>query len=151
MYFTALFSLWGSIQGHMVHFPVESLQSPLIWTCSSILCPSELCQFWNAHTSYLWNVLCICRMLPPDYAFSGSDTVSSLHGISRHEITVCPILALFIVDFFFLFIAARMAYGSSQARSQIRTSAACLPHSHSNARYKLPLQPTLHPLAMLDP
>ena len=36
--------------------------------------------------------------------------------------------------FFFLFKATPLAYGSSQARSQIRAAAACLRHSYSNAR-----------------
>ena len=35
---------------------------------------------------------------------------------------------------FLLFRAASMAYGSSQARDQIKAAAASLRHSHSNAR-----------------
>ena len=37
-------------------------------------------------------------------------------------------------SFLFLFRAAPVAYGSSQARGQIRAAAASLYHSHSNAR-----------------
>ena len=42
-------------------------------------------------------------------------------------------------DFFFLLMAAPMAYGSSQARCWIRAAAAGLCHSHSDARSQLPL------------
>ena len=47
-----------------------------------------------------------------------------------------------INDFFFLFRAAPMAYGSSQARGRIGAAAAGLHHSHSNTRSKPHLQPT---------
>ena len=53
--------------------------------------------------------------------------------------------------FFFLFRAAVMVHGSSQARGQIEAAAAGLYHSHSNARSKLPLQPIPQLMAMLDP
>ena len=39
--------------------------------------------------------------------------------------------------FFFLLFKGTPIYGSSQARGQIRTAAAGLHHSHSNARSKL--------------
>ena len=42
-----------------------------------------------------------------------------------------------------------MAYGSSQARGEIRAAAAGLHHSHSRAGSKLLLQPTLHLEIML--
>ena len=51
----------------------------------------------------------------------------------------------------FLFRAAPMAYGSSQARGGIRATTANLRHSHSSVRYKLRLQPTLQFTAMWDP
>ena len=44
--------------------------------------------------------------------------------------------------FFFAFWAAPVAYGRSQAGSPIRTTAAGLCHSHSNARAELHLHPT---------
>ena len=44
-----------------------------------------------------------------------------------------PVVWLYSI-FFFLFKATPLAYGSSQARSQIRAAAACLRHSYSNAR-----------------
>ena len=48
-----------------------------------------------------------------------------------------------------------MAYGSSQARDQIRATAAglhlCHSHSHSNAGSEPGLQPTPQLMAMLDP
>ena len=50
-----------------------------------------------------------------------------------------------------LFKAAPMAYGGSQARSQIGGVAADLHHSRSNAGFKLHLQPTLQRMATRDP
>ena len=48
------------------------------------------------------------------------------------------------------FRAAPAAYGGSQARGQIRTAAACLYHSHSNARSPR-LQATPQLMATPDP
>ena len=44
-----------------------------------------------------------------------------------------------------------MAYGGSQASSQIRAAAAGLHHSHSNAESELSLRPTPQLTAALDP
>ena len=52
---------------------------------------------------------------------------------------------------FFLFRAASTAYGSFQARGQIRAAAASLCHSHSNTRFEPHLQPTPQLVAMPDP
>ena len=54
-------------------------------------------------------------------------------------------------QFFFLFKAARVAYGSSRARSQIGATVAGLCHSHSNTGSELHLWPMLQLVAMLDP
>ena len=43
--------------------------------------------------------------------------------------------------FCFVFLATRVAYGSSKARGQIRAAAAGQCHSHCNTGSKLPLQP----------
>ena len=53
--------------------------------------------------------------------------------------------------FFLLFRATPMACGSSQARGLIGATAASLPHSHSNARSELHLQPTPQLTATPDP
>ena len=53
--------------------------------------------------------------------------------------------------FFCLFSATPVAYGSSQARDQIRAVAAGRHHSYSNARSKPYLQPIPQLTAMLDP
>ena len=53
--------------------------------------------------------------------------------------------------FFFLFKAAPAAYGNSQAKRQIGATAAGLGHSHSNARSKLWLWPSLQFTATPDP
>uniref|UniRef100_A0A8D0LDK1 Prefoldin subunit 4 n=1 Tax=Sus scrofa TaxID=9823 RepID=A0A8D0LDK1_PIG len=45
------------------------------------------------------------------------------------------------MNYFFLFTAAFVACGSSQARGQIGAAPAGLSHSHSNARSEPPLQP----------
>ena len=48
----------------------------------------------------------------------------------------------FFFFFFLLFMAAPEAYGSSQARGPMGTSAACLYHSHSNVGSEPSLRPT---------
>ena len=52
---------------------------------------------------------------------------------------------LILFYFICLFRAAPSAYGSSQARGQIRASAASLCHSHSNTRSEPQLAPKLDP------
>ena len=62
------------------------------------------------------------------------------------------ILFYFTIFIFCLFIrAAPEAHGRSQARGLIGAVAACLPHSHSNARSEHCLLPTPQLTAMLDP
>ena len=57
-----------------------------------------------------------------------------------------------ILDFFFfLFRAAPIAYGSSQAKGPIRARAAHQSHSHSNTGCKPHLQPTTQLMASADP
>ena len=51
-------------------------------------------------------------------------------------------------SFFHLFRAESMAYGSSQARGQIRAVVASLHHNHSNTGSELRLQPTPQLMAM---
>ena len=51
----------------------------------------------------------------------------------------------------FVFRAAPMAYGVSQARGLIGVIAAGLHHRHSNSRSELHLRPTPQLMAMLDP
>ena len=58
---------------------------------------------------------------------------------------------LFVFGFFGLFRAAPLAYGSSQARSPVGTSAAGLCHSQSNAGSKPRLPPTPQLMATPDP
>ena len=53
--------------------------------------------------------------------------------------------------FFCLFRAAPTAYGGSQARGQVRSTAAGLHHSHSNAGSKLHLPPTPQLMTTPDP
>ena len=60
--------------------------------------------------------------------------------------------SFFFFFFFFCFLEPTpVAYGSRQARGQIRATAAGLHHSHSKAESKLCLQPTPLLMAMLDP
>ena len=47
--------------------------------------------------------------------------------------------------------ATSVAYGSSQAKGQIRAVAASLHHSYSNSGSELHLQPTPQLMTMLDP
>ena len=57
----------------------------------------------------------------------------------------------FVFVFLFHFRAAPMAYGSSQAKGQIRARAAGLHYSHSNAGSQPCLRFTLKLIAALDP
>ena len=59
-------------------------------------------------------------------------------------------LSLLLI-FFFFFTAAPVAYGSSEARGQIRVAAAGLCHTHSNSGSELPLWPAPQLIAMPDP
>ena len=52
--------------------------------------------------------------------------------------------------YFFLFMAALVSYGGSQARGPIRATGASLLHSHSNARSESHLPPTPQLMATLD-
>ena len=58
---------------------------------------------------------------------------------------------IFLLLLLFLFRAAPVAYGVSQARGQIGAVAAGLYHSHSNVRSKLRLRPIPQLTAMPDP
>ena len=74
-------------------------------------------------------------------------TSSWLHNENMTKMPVLYLSSLRIVFeysfIFFLFRAAPMAYGSSQARVPIRNVAAGLHHSHSNVRSKSHLRPTV--------
>ena len=59
-------------------------------------------------------------------------------------------LFIFYLFSFLLFRAAPGAHGGSQARDPIRSAAAGLHHSHSNARSQPCLRPTQQLTAMLD-
>ena len=54
-------------------------------------------------------------------------------------------------EFFFFFMAASMAYGSSQARGQTGAASVGLHHSQSNTGTKQHPRPTPQVVATLDP
>ena len=61
-------------------------------------------------------------------------------------------LIFFIFNFFvYVFRAAPVAYGDSQAKGRIGVVATSLRHSHSSARSQLHLQPTPQLTATPDP
>ena len=62
------------------------------------------------------------------------------------HLQLCDCIFLFV-----LFRAVPMAYGSSQARVQIRAAGASLHHSHSKTESKLHLWPILQLTAIPDP
>ena len=67
--------------------------------------------------------------------------------------TVYRVFCLFVCLFvcYLLSRATSAAYRGSQTRGPIRATAAGLCHSHSNVRFKPPLQPTPQLMAVLDP
>ena len=62
-----------------------------------------------------------------------------------------PCYLFFFIFIFWLFRAAPMAYGSSQAMGWVGAAAAGLCHSHSNSRSKPHLRPTLQLTATFNP
>ena len=78
-------------------------------------------------------------------------SLSSLAGHWRSGDATERVLNLGIFFFFWLFRAAPMAYGGSQARGPIRAVAASHSHSHSHARSEPCLRPTSQLTAMPDP
>ena len=133
------------------------------------------CLFWYWAA---W-VICIFWRLIPCWSFhlqiffSHSVGCLHFHNLSFHNFIIhCLIwgficsslpnsLRFKVILFFFCFVlfclvfllfrATPMAYGSSQARSQIRATDAGLCHSHSNAGSELCLRPTLQLMAMAGP
>ena len=83
----------------------------------------------------------MARVEKTDYTSVGEDIKQLKYSY------ISPSLSLF----FYLFKAALGAYGSSQARVQIRAAVAGLRYSHSNARPKPHLQCTPQLRPMLDP
>ena len=61
------------------------------------------------------------------------------------------VFVCFVGFFFFLFRATPTACGGSQARGQIRATAAVHSHSHSNTRSKPHLRPIPQLTAVPDP
>ena len=78
---------------------------------------------------------------------------SSLHcTVEPHCLSILFIIIIIIIIAFFR--ATPIAYGNSQARGQIRATAASLHHSHGNTGSELclhHLQPTPQLMAMPDP
>ena len=118
--------------------PLMSMCSPsLLCVCSSLFTDTQIPKFYIA-----------CQFL-----------IDAVIKISLYKLWISPLLLVlvtyfaFSIFFFFfvLFTAAPAAYGSAQARGQIRAAAAGLHLSHSNAEPEPYLQPTLQFVAMTDP
>ena len=72
-------------------------------------------------------------------------------GILTTRKRIIIIIIIIIICLFAFSRAAPEAYGGFQTRGPTGATAASLPHSHSNVRSKLRLQPTPQLTAMLDP
>ena len=70
--------------------------------------------------------------------------------LAMNSLNFCFIGKVFLFFFSFIFGSSPAAYGSSQARGQIRDAVASLHHSHSNARSELHLQTTPQLVATLS-
>ena len=80
--------------------------------------------------------------------------ITFIRGRLKHEKKLSPYKNLFFNKkkvYFVCVCATPVACGGSQARGHIRTVAAGLHHSHSNARSKPDLLPTPQFTAMPDP
>jgi len=73
-----------------------------------------------------------------------------LHPLSHSWSSGLVVFCLFVCFVFCLFRAVSSAYGSSQARDQIRAVATSLRHRHCNARSELHLQPSPQLMAKPD-
>jgi len=78
-----------------------------------------------------------------------STNLHAMYIIYQYTVDIDTIVCMSF--FFFLFRAAPVTYGSSQARGQIRVAAIDLHHSHSNAGSELCLQPAPQLMATPDP
>ena len=61
------------------------------------------------------------------------------------------IISEYLSEYIFPFLAAPVAYGSSQVRSRIRAAAAGLCYNHGNIRSGPHLRPTTQLVAVLNP
>ena len=80
---------------------------------------------------------------------SGHMKLRHFHDLLLSQL-ISPSLFFFFFFFFCLFRATLVAYGSSQARGQIRAAAVGLHHSHSSSGSELRLWPTPQPMAPPD-
>ena len=101
---------------------------------------------WFLLGPYLSGGIPVCLSLL-NYFLYGMEKENSPTEVPGDEFTLGKYFFVVIV----LFRAAPVAYGGSQARSQIRATANGLCHSHSNAGSEPHLQPTPQFMAMLDP
>ena len=83
--------------------------------------------------------------------FSSTSIVNSCSYLWPRRRLPSPLFILFFCLFIYFFTATLVAYGGSQARGRIRTVAAGLHHSHSNAGAETCLWPTPQLTAMPDP
>ena len=124
------------------HHPGTSVRTPVDQVCAF---------FWMKYKSWAPRD----QLVKMSFTFPSSVvTVSGIHLLSAHFHTalscfssdscapssqtsaLVPRETTFPFFSFCVFRAAPMAYGSSQARGQIRAAAASLYHSHSNARFE---------------
>ena len=94
-----------------------------------------------------------CAMMrTPIFSFNNVLFIFNSMNFSLFIVVQPSLQRRFFFGFFFcLFRVPPMAYGGFQARGLIGAVAACLCHSHSNARSELCLQPTPQLMARLDP
>ena len=89
---------------------------------------------------------------PPDPGMQRLARATMLFEFMAHKfVCVCVVLFIYLFIYLFIFRTAPVAYGSSQARGQIRAASAILHHSHSNARSQSHLRPICSSWAILDP
>ena len=125
----------------------------------SLLCISFLwdspsfVNLWVDVFIWFWKFLPVISLNITCFIISPSSLPENL--IRLHYICDCsPICGLYfdlLFYLFFLFMAIPAAYGSSQARGQIRVAAASLHHSYSNTGFEPHLGITSQLVATSDP
>ena len=106
---------------------------PTLVCCDFCQCPLTCCRKCRQYTKFMFLL------------------ISSVANPKARTYSFIYLFMYVCMYVFLLFRATPAAYGSSQAKGQIRALAADLRHSHSNVGSELHLQPTSQLMAMPDP
>ena len=113
-------------------------------------CFQERCNQSGVVDSWISAKAALYPQLQASWIFQ-KENVFFTFGILGCVVENGPRILSWIFFFFFLLRTPPAAFGSSQAKGQIRAVAAGLDHSHRNSGFETLLQPTPQFMAMPDP